>query len=500
MNLSEEALKIYEEEFQEKNFFVQTKKLNTMKGNQYETELRSIFCDNLLNALTIGFYSYDDINRFGKEVEVKLFISESMKLYNTKVYFTAVAYFFEGDFLKSSVALKRAIKEIFIDKGKRLTQNEFIAYFVLPFKNGFKGFWNKLTKMIKEVERDKIVDELCQVLNVFYNNGQDRNCLLDFLQKNPDNTLIKELLGITYYEDKMWKNAIALFEQIIENKPYMYYLDEILFCIAYSYEKCKDYKKALGYYEKALENYDESPWALNNLGSVYYSLKQYNKALEIFQQCIDKKQDFPNAVGNYIRTLLKLGKIKEAKQFVSNTDIEISKFWKDKVEKTDNKNFNQPEEIDNESLDEEIGMVKNRTQNTSKSYSYQFSSEKVLEDELTAQLEAGRNVFGIPLKIYQRKGEYGRQYIIPIGRLDLLTEDENGNLYIIELKKDSGYGDVYKQITSYIDWFQENRRKKNQKVFGIICLNNPSKKLINQVKKDARVRLFEYQLFYKEIL
>jgi len=45
--------------------------------------------------------------------------------------------------------------------------------------------------------------------------------------------------------------------------------------------------------------------------------------------------------------------------------------------------------------------------------------------------------------MYRREGKYGRQFIIPIGRLDLLCEDEEGNLYIIELKKDSGYDDAF---------------------------------------------------------
>lgn len=41
----------------------------------------------------------------------------------------------------------------------------------------------------------------------------------------------------------------------------------------------------------------------------------------------------------------------------------------------------------------------------------QFSNEKLLEDELTARIESGMPVFGMNLKIYKRKGEYGRQYI-----------------------------------------------------------------------------------------
>ena len=53
----------------------------------------------------------------------------------------------------------------------------------------------------------------------------------------------------------------------------------------------------------------------------------------------------------------------------------------------------------------------------------QFSNEKLLEDELTARIESGREVFGLKLKVYKRKGVYGRQFRIPIGRLDLLCED-----------------------------------------------------------------------------
>ena len=128
----------------------------------------------------------------------------------------------------------------------------------------------------------------------------------------------------------------------------------------------------------------------------------------------------------------------------------------------------------------------------------QFQSEKILEDELTLRMEAGMEVFGLPLKIYRRRGEYGRQYIFPEGRLDILAEDSDGNLYIIELKKDSGYDDAYRQTVEYINWFQ-NHKANEKKVYGIICLNAPEKALVEAVRKDDRVKLYEYQISYNEI-
>lgn len=109
-------------------------------------------------------------------------------------------------------------------------------------------------------------------------------------------------------------------------------------------------------------------------------------------------------------------------------------------------------------------------------------------------------VFGLNLHIYNHKGDYyGRQYPFPLGRLDLLCEDTDGNLYIIELKKDSGYDDAYKQTVDYIDWFQKAAISKGKKVYGIICLNSPTQELINKVRSDKRIRLFEYQISYTEI-
>lgn len=114
------------------------------------------------------------------------------------------------------------------------------------------------------------------------------------------------------------------------------------------------------------------------------------------------------------------------------------------------------------------------------------------------RMEAGMDVFGMPLKIYRRHGEYGRQYIFPNGRLDILAEDSEHNLYIIELKKDSGYDDAYKQTVEYIEWFQKHKAR-GKKVYGIICLNAPNRALVDAVRKDDRVKLYEYQISYTEI-
>ena len=132
----------------------------------------------------------------------------------------------------------------------------------------------------------------------------------------------------------------------------------------------------------------------------------------------------------------------------------------------------------------------------------QFTSEKVLEDELTARLENGQELFGLNLHIYRKKGDYyGRQYPCANGkwRLDILCEDDDGNLYIIELKKDSGYDDAFEQTKQYVDWFEKNKVKKGRNVYGIIVLNSPKKNVIEKVRGDNRIRLFEYQIAYREI-
>lgn len=41
--------------------------------------------------------------------------------------------------------------------------------------------------------------------------------------------------------------------------------------------------------------------------------------------------------------------------------------------------------------------------------------------------------------------------------------------------------------------------EEGKKVYGIIGLNNPTKELISRVHNDKRMRLFEYQISYKEL-
>ena len=103
------------------------------------------------------------------------------------------------------------------------------------------------------------------------------------------------------------------------------------------------------------------------------------------------------------------------------------------------------------------------------------------------------------LKLFRRKGMYGRQFIIPIGRLDLLCEDDDGNLFVIELKKDAGYDDAYQQTANYLDWFEQSEYAKGKKVYGIICLNSPTNALVQKVRNDKRMKLFEYAISYTEI-
>ena len=200
----------------------------------------------------------------------------------------------------------------------------------------------------------------------------------------------------------------------------------------------------------------------------------------------------------------------KAKKFIDNPPCHIAKEMVERYEKKATKLYSlspspataqehvDDELDDNENYDfiaeeDQLTVLKNAKSEM------QFSNEKLLEDELESRIVQGKVVFGKKLKIFRRPGAYGRQYIIPIGRLDLLAEDDNGNLYVIELKKDSGYDDPYIQTSDYVNWFEKNLPEGIENVFGIICLNSPTKKCIEDVKKDPRIDLYEYAITYTKI-
>lgn len=118
---------------------------------------------------------------------------------------------------------------------------------------------------------------------------------------------------------------------------------------------------------------------------------------------------------------------------------------------------------------------------------------------MVQRMEMGIPVFGLPLRIMRERSVYGRQYVFENGRIDILATDDKGDLYIIELKKDSGYDDAYQQVRDYIVWFEKHKAKKGQDVYGIICLNAPTSRLKEKVRADNQVRLFEYQISYTEV-
>ena len=104
------------------------------------------------------------------------------------------------------------------------------------------------------------------------------------------------------------------------------------------------------------------------------------------------------------------------------------------------------------------------------------------------------------MHIYNKEQDrYGRQYVIPDGRIDILAVDDDNNFYVIELKKDSGYDDPYDQLVEYMDWIKKNKATGKQKVYGIICLNNPKSDLIEKVKSNSMISLFQYEVRFSKL-
>jgi len=392
-----------------------------------------------------------------------------------------------------SAYLDEKIKSLKTESGI-FTAEDFTYILVVPLKEGFPGMWSAIGRMLDRDDVEAGIPEMCAALDHLYYDSKNESIiesLTQVLQCNPKILLAKELLGYTYYNMQMLGNALSYFEQFEDGKPTsrIFLEGTVYFWMAWCYGKKKDCLKEEEYYRKSLEALPVGENTLNNLGYSLYKQRKFKEAQSVFEDCLRQNRDVRYAANNLVRTLLAQGKNGEAQRVIQEHERFVSKDLKKRAEKPVGKvKIAVPEpavtDVEAETI-VDIGVKKQ-----------QFSSEKLLEDELVQRMEIGIPVFGMPLRIYQKRGVYGRQFVLRNGRLDILGIDTAGDLYVIELKKDSGYDDAYAQTREYIDWIEEDVAVKGQRVFGIICLNDPTKDLIEKVKADDQMRLFEYSILF----
>ena len=485
------------------------RKLKRYNG-KYKNDFTNILANMIIDEYCAGYYRYGKKQTDIKNPQKELYLTICDDLLPDQCDLDEAIYcFIKGINRKVIPCIEKVFKN-FEANNKGEPPNEFYFCIMLldHFKEGYKGFWKELTDLSRKYAYETCT-ELSDLMDRFYScedNNSAIDLLLVFSQKHPDYVLPYELLGFLYSDEKMWYNAIQCFEKI-RGRNLLFYSRNIEFALGWAYGKIKDYREEEKAYRKCLES---APWysnALNNLGYSLYNQKKYDEAIDIFKQCIHEKRDLAYAPNNLIRTYLKVGLYEDARKFIAEHNFKISKYYIDQLDKKPKKNIiSSPPTIadtvvgDVEDLDIQVEEEVKPKFFDKKS---QFTNEKILEDELTARLESGQPVFGLDLHIYRKKGDfYGRQYPCANGkwRLDLLCEDNAENLYIIELKKDSGYDDAFEQIKQYVDWFEKHKVKRGKKVYGIIVLNSPKKKLIEKVRSDSRIRLYEYQIAFREIL
>jgi RecB family endonuclease NucS len=121
-----------------------------------------------------------------------------------------------------------------------------------------------------------------------------------------------------------------------------------------------------------------------------------------------------------------------------------------------------------------------------------FVLETHLRDYLADNL-ASISVNGAKLKLYE--GGKGVEYSTPVGRIDILAEDNSGALYIFELKRADSPDHAIGQLARYMGWAKETIGI-DKPVYGVIVANAIGDKIRYARLAIPNVFLFEYKIAF----
>lgn len=377
------------------------------------------------------------------------------------------------------------------------------------------------------------------IINKYWPNGKEYYSLVGLeciIQKDFDSALnflsiayqtdttysfTNHYLGVTYYSIRNWNSAIIYLKQAIID-PYFATILDSKYYLAQCYHKKKDHSLAIKYYEEILRDDKLYPDANNNIGWELYLIGKYSEAIDYFNFAIENKLDGTRPYHNKVRIL------KEKKEYKKaiNVYIEMKKRFEAQKKSIDhqieiikNSIKEKPKSsdvIDTGTADEEVGHTSSespaihsnlRTVTDERKLrpsngAFEIPAEKYLENFIEEKINREMKVFGKSLSIYNESNYYGRQLIIPeagYGRIDILAKDnETNDFIVIELKKGSSGAAVVQQVARYMSWVRSNLAKDNENVYGFICVYSANETLINKVKSNPNLRLYEYALHERE--
>lgn len=121
--------------------------------------------------------------------------------------------------------------------------------------------------------------------------------------------------------------------------------------------------------------------------------------------------------------------------------------------------------------------------------SHAFAAEAHLRDYLAQHL----NEIEPGLTLFTDEGRTGVEFVIPVGRIDLLAVDSTERYVVIELKVGRGSHAVVGQTLLYKNWVQKHMAE-GQPVRGIIIAQNITDKIRYAIASDASLSAMQYEL------
>jgi len=125
-----------------------------------------------------------------------------------------------------------------------------------------------------------------------------------------------------------------------------------------------------------------------------------------------------------------------------------------------------------------------------------FSLEKQLEDFIVENWN--NTIFGKDYDIYlDENGNYGKQYPVDTGRIDILAKNKNSNDFLVlELKKGRTSDETLGQIQRYMGYVQHEIAPNNE-VKGVIIGLRDDLKLKRALSINSQIKFYKYEVSFK---